>query len=474
MNEVVELKPQTGVVADMAQRFGMDPRAFELTVRKICLPPDRRTGQEASREEFAAFLLVARQHGLNPLTREIYGFRTKSGSIQPVVGIDGWMKLINENPQFDGFETEDKLDDKGNVIAITCRMFRKDRTHPITATEYLSECRQPTSEVWDKWPRRMLRHKVVIQTARYAFGFSGIVDQDEAARFIPEASHVTIDQLPPSPPEIESVGPSVPRLAPAEATGVVPPAPAPVATLVDEEIPVPPQEAPEDVLRECRDTLATATTPEEVEQFYSEGEYDSRLEHTPYGVSAARNIKEENETRVAMVKFSPFDAIPDEFETASDYHLWIDIAIKSVADRASAGKLREAWNTTKEWRAKLISQVDNDILKARVVQTIAPYATKATEKPVQAQEPVQAVQTPPESETPPEASSVDIWAKPSSPEEYYEQCKAVEKMVDRQAIRKWMFDTEDARADLGIQQAPEWRKKWKAALVDRINDLEGK
>jgi hypothetical protein len=71
MNEVVELKPQTGVVADMAQRFGMDPRAFELTVRKICLPPDRRTGQEATREEFAAFLLVARQHGLNPLTREI-------------------------------------------------------------------------------------------------------------------------------------------------------------------------------------------------------------------------------------------------------------------------------------------------------------------------------------------------------------------------------------------------------------------
>jgi phage recombination protein Bet len=471
MNEVVELKPQTGVVADMAQRFGMDVRAFESTVRKICLPPDRRTGQEASREEFAAFLLVARQHGLNPLTREIYGFRTKSGSIQPVVGIDGWMKLINENPQFDGFETQDQLDDNGNVIAITCRMFRKDRSHPITATEYLSECRQPTSEVWDKWPRRMLRHKVVIQTARYAFGFSGIVDQDEAARFIPEASHVTIDQLPPSPPEIESVGPSVPRLAPAEATGVVPPAPAPVAT------PYVPPETPHDVLRECRETLATATTLEEVEAYYSEGDYESRLEHTPYGVSAVRGIKEENEDRlkrtVTLRDWNPFLAMRD-MDSVDNYRMAVRSAVAAVTDRPSAGKLREAWNDTKQWRAAWMDQDDNDLLKAEVVQAIAPYATKATEKPVQTQEPVQAVQTPVEPETAPAASSVDIWAKPSTPEEYYEQCKAVEKMADRQAIRKWMFDTEDARADLGIQQAPEWRKKWKAALVDRINDLEGK
>ena len=57
-------------------------------------------------------------------------------------------------------------------------MYRKDRDHATTCTEYLAECSRNT-EPWKKWPARMLRHKAAIQTARYAFGFSGIVEPDE-------------------------------------------------------------------------------------------------------------------------------------------------------------------------------------------------------------------------------------------------------------------------------------------------------
>src|SRR3954470_23204855 len=48
----------------------------------------------------------------------------------------------------------------------------------------MAECRQST-DAWAKWPARMLRHKAVIQAARMAFGFAGIVDPDEAARMKP-------------------------------------------------------------------------------------------------------------------------------------------------------------------------------------------------------------------------------------------------------------------------------------------------
>jgi hypothetical protein len=61
-------------------------------------------------------------------------------------------------------------------------MYRKDRKHPVTVTEYLSECKR-TTEPW-KMEHRMLRHKALIQAARYAFGFAGVYDEDEARNII--------------------------------------------------------------------------------------------------------------------------------------------------------------------------------------------------------------------------------------------------------------------------------------------------
>ena len=71
--------------------------------------------------------------------------------------------------------------DNGALIAVTCRIYRKDRQHPVEVTEYMAECKRNT-DPWKQWPARMLRHKATIQAARYAFGFSGIVDPDEAER----------------------------------------------------------------------------------------------------------------------------------------------------------------------------------------------------------------------------------------------------------------------------------------------------
>jgi hypothetical protein len=100
-----------------------------------------------------------------------------------VVGVDGWAKIINSHPQFDGIEF-DMADD-----SCTCRIYRKDRAHPVTVTEYLAECRRDTGP-WKSHPRRMLRHKAMIQAARLAFGYGGIYDQDEAERVMGEAERV--------------------------------------------------------------------------------------------------------------------------------------------------------------------------------------------------------------------------------------------------------------------------------------------
>lgn len=201
---VVPLETKRSLIETMSAQYQMDAVMFKNTVFATCLPA------KASAEEFAAFLMVANEYGLNPVTREIYAFPKKGGGIQPIVGIDGWMNLINSHPQMDGLEFVDELDDKHQMVSVTCRIFRKDRKTHTEVTEYMDECKRPT-EPWQKWPKRMLRHKSAIQCARYAFGFAGIIDPEEAERS-PEV--VTGELVAPPPPVEEIVQDEIPHQEP--------------------------------------------------------------------------------------------------------------------------------------------------------------------------------------------------------------------------------------------------------------------
>lgn len=165
----------SNVLVAAASRFEMVPAEFERTLKATVVPGN------ITNEQFTAFLMVANEYGLNPLLKEIYAFPSQRGGIQPIVSIDGWIKIINRHEQFDGLEFVDTTNEKGELVAVTAKIYRKDRRHPVVVTEYMAECRGNT-DPWRKFPARMLRHKATIQCARYAFGFSGIVDEDEYQR----------------------------------------------------------------------------------------------------------------------------------------------------------------------------------------------------------------------------------------------------------------------------------------------------
>lgn len=171
----IDQSQPAGILASLATHYGMDKAAFVQTMKATVM-----NGANVTNEQLAAFCLVAKEHRLNPFTKEIFAFPQRGG-IVPVVSIDGWMKLLNSHPQFDGMDFEDAFSADGNLVSVTCRIYRKDRKHPIQVTEYMSECRRDT-DVWRKWPARMLRHKAAIQGGRYAFGFAGIYEPDEAER----------------------------------------------------------------------------------------------------------------------------------------------------------------------------------------------------------------------------------------------------------------------------------------------------
>lgn len=84
----------------LAKQFNIqgDPAELVQTLKQTVFKGDVTDAQ------FNALLIVATQYGLNPFTKEIYAFPDKQNGIVPVVGVDGWARIINNHPQFDGIE----------------------------------------------------------------------------------------------------------------------------------------------------------------------------------------------------------------------------------------------------------------------------------------------------------------------------------------------------------------------------------
>jgi phage recombination protein Bet len=183
-----------GLVSTLAEFFGVAPAMFLSSIRGQCFPKG-----QATTEQLLAFLVVVNEYRLNPYLKEIYAFPDKWGNVKPVVSVDGWVSLVNRHQNNDGFEFEEKLGTDGKPIESTCIMWVKGRSHPVKITEVYAECYRET-DPWKDMPRRMLRHKSLIQAARYAFGFSGIQDEDEAR------DAITVEPLKPPPAVIPPAG----------------------------------------------------------------------------------------------------------------------------------------------------------------------------------------------------------------------------------------------------------------------------
>lgn len=157
------------VLGALAERLEIDPGKLQAVLKKTAFAACK------TEEEFAAMCIVANKYNLDPITKEIYAFPNKAGAIVPVVGVDGWIKIMVRAPEYDGIEFSETPE------SCTATIYLKNRAHPVRVTEWLAECDRGT-DPWKRWPRRMLRHKAMIQAARLAFGFSGIMEQDEAER----------------------------------------------------------------------------------------------------------------------------------------------------------------------------------------------------------------------------------------------------------------------------------------------------
>lgn len=197
MSTAVSTQKQQSLMATMAARFNVPEDEMLSTLKATAFK-----GQ-VSDAQMTALLIVANQYGLNPWTKEIYAYPDNNNGIVPVVGIDGWARIINENPNFDGVEFEYGPQENNHHVWIDCIMYRKDRSRPTRIREFFSEVNRNKGP-WQSHPNRMHRHKSLIQCGRVGFGFVGIYDEDEAERIIEvQGTSTVVPQAQPARPAIE-------------------------------------------------------------------------------------------------------------------------------------------------------------------------------------------------------------------------------------------------------------------------------
>lgn len=180
------------IVVKLAEKYSVDPAGLHDTLKATCFKSDPKK-PPVTNEQLMALLIVADQYNLNPFTKEIYAYPTRGGGIAPLVSIDGWIRIINDHPDYKGMEfvySDTFITMPGSKPAhewIEVVVHRKGDSFPIRIREYLDEVFRPT-DPWRTTTKRMLRHKTIIQAARAAFGFGGIYDADDA-KTIAETSY---------------------------------------------------------------------------------------------------------------------------------------------------------------------------------------------------------------------------------------------------------------------------------------------
>ncbi len=116
--------------------------------------------------EFMLFAEMCRATGLNPATKEIWAIKA-GGRLQLMTGINGFLRIANSHPQFDGMEVSFEWDGKA-LVSCTVKVHRKDRKFPSVATAYWSEYAKQTP-IWRTMPTVMLSKCAKSLAIREAF-----------------------------------------------------------------------------------------------------------------------------------------------------------------------------------------------------------------------------------------------------------------------------------------------------------------
>lgn len=247
---LAEITQKTVDLADtLGRRWGIEEKKNVRSFARSFISSKSEFGWEVVHQ----FMTVCSELDLNPARKEVAAFYSPDKGLTTFVMIDGWLTLANRNPDYDGYRLHEVRNEKQDLVAVRCEIFRKGRGHPTEATVKMSEWRQGGGPQWNSKPEWMLNVKALKQSIRFAFGFAGITDDDEAvamyhepvAKQEPKGAQMSDLKAAAAPPADEHDRKKAPATV-AASTGAettVLPAPKPALKLEDAKPPAKPEPA---------------------------------------------------------------------------------------------------------------------------------------------------------------------------------------------------------------------------------------
>lgn len=155
----------------------------------------------ATESELQHFLYLSKEYQLDPLKKEIY-FIKYGGKSTILTSRDGYLKIANTHPAFDGMESDvvyqgdilTKRDDgsihiqygqhhlifdKTKLTGAFCSVFRKDRAKATTVFVSIKDYYKKGAPIWEQYINAMILKVAESMALKRAFAISGLVTKEE-------------------------------------------------------------------------------------------------------------------------------------------------------------------------------------------------------------------------------------------------------------------------------------------------------
>jgi len=169
----------------------------------------RTVAGDASSDEFKMFIYLAKNYGLDPFNKEIF-FWKKDGKPTIMTSRDGYLKIADRHPQYDGLVSDvvrenDKFrrketginhqygTNRGQIVGSYALVYRKDRSYPVYIFAPFKEY-QADSKIWEQYPSAMILKVAESMALKRAFSVSGLVSREEMA--VQQQSDYNFDDIP--------------------------------------------------------------------------------------------------------------------------------------------------------------------------------------------------------------------------------------------------------------------------------------
>lgn len=143
-----------------------DPGVLQTIKETVC--------KGATDSQFRMFIEICKTTGLNPFLKEIWFV----SGVGIMAARDGYLRVANDHPMFDGMETRVERDAEGIPIKAVCTVWRKDRSHPIICEAYYNEYKKASS-VWQTYKSAMISKVSEVLALKRSFAINGVVTEEE-------------------------------------------------------------------------------------------------------------------------------------------------------------------------------------------------------------------------------------------------------------------------------------------------------